>query len=116
MLTARILIGAMMLAALGSADARALDVGAHGEDGYRFLYEEVLEAPYFTTWWGKQIGNNTRKPQVLIHTDEKTVFDGTLTIECGSQAMAWSDLSEWSTVGSVPEEMKTIAGKYFCGN
>ena len=116
MLTGRILIGAMMLAALASTDARATDVGARGDDGYRFLYEEILEAPYFTTWWGKQIGNSTRKPQVRIYTDEKTVFDGTLTIECASQTMAWSDLSEWSTVGSVPDEVTKIAGKFFCRN
>jgi len=116
MLTERILIGALMIAALGGTEARAWDVGALGDDGFTFIYDETMEAPYSTAWWGKETGNFTSKAQVLIHADGKTVFDGTLVIECGTLDMAWTQISEWSSTNSVPSQVWRTAGQLFCSN
>jgi hypothetical protein len=116
MLTGRILIGAMMIAALGSTEARAWDVGSVGDDGFTFIYDETMEVPYSTAWWGKETGNFTSKAQVLIHAEGKTVFDGTLVIECGTLDMAWTQISEWSSTNSVPSEVWQTAGQLFCSN
>jgi hypothetical protein len=116
MLTGRILIGAMMIAALGSTEARAWDVGSLGDDGFTFIYDETMEVPYSTAWWGKETGNFTSKAQVLIHAEGKTVFDGTLVIECGTLDMTWTQISEWSSTDSVPSEVWQTAGQLFCSN
>lgn len=114
--TPRILIGAFLVAALGSTEVQAWDIGYVGDDGYTFIYDEQQEAPYATGWWGKDTGNFNDKAEVQIRADGKTSFEGTLLITCGTLEMQWTQVSEYSNTGSVPSDVWQKAGGLFCSN
>lgn len=114
--TGRSLASCLMLLAVGSSQSLAWDLGEVGDDGYTFIYDQQQDPPYSTGWWGRDSGNYNDKAEVHIKASGKTVFGGTLLIECGTLSMQWTEFEEWSSADLVPDAVWQNAGGLFCSN
>ena len=99
----------------GSAIAQPLNVGDKDEEGRTFLFNELIEEPYWTAWSGIRVrGDGSDETGVYILAEGKAVFEGVLSLYCNTA----SD-HEWTlgneNAGVVPAKVTANARKLFCG-
>ena len=110
-----LLFAASILMITGSAQAQNPPVGGKDSDGRTFLFDETLEHPFSNAWSGIRIsGNGSGQTDVHIKSDGKTVFEGTLSINCDSASGHFWTSNESEAAETVPFEVISNARRHFC--
>ncbi len=106
-------LAALLLA--GTVHAQPPKVGDKDEEGRTFLFNELIEEPYWTAWSGIRVrGDGSEETGVYILAEGKTVFEGVLSLYCiTANDHEWTLGNENADV--VPARAIANARKIFCG-